>query len=173
MNTVNLKMENDKAWHLALKSHLLKYKIDVAETLTSLALKHSQTQQGERPWDCCVVQSLTHVWLFATPWTAACHTSLSFTNSWSVLKLMSIELVMPSNHLCCPLPLLPSIFPGIRVFSNKSALHIWWPKYWRSASASIPPTIQWIFRIDFLYDWLNFKFGLKLGIHASKCQKNY
>ena len=69
---------------------------------------------------------------FATPWTAACQASLSITNSWSLPKLMSIESVMPSNHLilCHPLLLLPSIFPNIRVFSNESALHIRWPKYW-------------------------------------------
>ena len=78
------------------------------------------------------VQSLSHVRLFATPWTAACQVSLSITNSWSLLKLMSIESVMPSNHLifCRPLLLLPSIFPSIRVFSNESILHIRWPKYW-------------------------------------------
>ena len=80
-----------------------------------------------------VVQSLSHVWLFVTPWTAARQASLSFTNSRSQPKLMSIELVMPSNHLfpCRPLLLLPSIFPSIRVFSNESALRIRWPKYWR------------------------------------------
>ena len=78
------------------------------------------------------VQSLSRVQLFATPWTAARQASLSITNSRSLLKLMSIELVMPSNHLilCCPLLLLPSIFPRIRVFSNQSVLHIRWPKYW-------------------------------------------
>ena len=78
------------------------------------------------------VQSLSCVRLFATPWTAAHQGSLSITNSWSLLKLMSIELVMPSNHLslCRPLPLLPSIFPSIRIFSNESVLHIKWPKYW-------------------------------------------
>ena len=78
------------------------------------------------------VQSLSCVWLFATPWTAALQASLSITNSWSLLKLMSIESVMASNHLilCHPLILLPSIFPSIRVFSNKSTLHIRWPKYW-------------------------------------------
>ena len=72
------------------------------------------------------VQLLSHVWLFVTPWTAAHQASLSFTNSQSLLKLMSIESVMPSNHLilCCPLLLLPSIFPRFRVFSNESALHI-------------------------------------------------
>ena len=87
------------------------------------------------------VQGLSHVWLFATPWTAACQASLSITNSRSLNKPMSIELVMPSNHLilCRPLLLLPSIFPSIRVFSNESALHIRWPKYW-SFSFNISPS---------------------------------
>ena len=78
------------------------------------------------------VQSLSCVQLFATPWTAACQASLSITNSQSLLKLMSIELVMPSNHLilCHPLLLLPSLLPSIRIFSNESALRIRWPKYW-------------------------------------------
>ena len=78
------------------------------------------------------VQLLSHVWLLVTPWTAACQTSLPITNSWSLSTPMSIESVMPSNHLilCRPLLLLPSIFPSIRVFSKKSALHIRWPKYW-------------------------------------------
>ena len=78
------------------------------------------------------VHSLSRVQLFATPWTATCQASLSITNSWSLPKLMSIESVMPSNHLilCHPLLLLPSIFPSIRVFSNESALRIRWPKYW-------------------------------------------
>ena len=78
------------------------------------------------------VQSLSHVWLFATPWTAARQASLSITNSRSLLKLMSIESVMPSNHLilCHPLLLLPSILPSIRVFSSESVLRIRWPKYW-------------------------------------------
>ena len=78
------------------------------------------------------VQSLSCVQLFATPWMAACQASLSITNSWSPSKPMSIESVMPSNHLilCRPLLLLPSIFPSIRVFSKESALHIRWPKYW-------------------------------------------
>ena len=81
------------------------------------------------------------VQLFATPWTAACQASLSITNSQSLLKLMSIESVMPSNHLtsCCLLFLLPSIFPSIRIFSNESVLHIRWPKYW-SISFSISPS---------------------------------
>ena len=77
------------------------------------------------------VQSLSRVQLFVTPWTAACQASLSFTSSWNLLKLMSIELVMPSNQLilCHSLLLLLSIFPSIRVFSNESALHVRWPKY--------------------------------------------
>ena len=78
------------------------------------------------------VQLLGHVWLFATPWTGARQASLSITNSWTLLKLISIESVMPFNHLilCCPLLLLPSIFPSIRVFSNESAVCIRWPNYW-------------------------------------------
>ena len=86
------------------------------------------------------VQSLSCVWLFATPWTAARQASLAITNSRSLLKLMSLESVMPSNHLilCCPL-LLPSIFPSIRVFSSESALHIRWPEYW-SFSFTISPS---------------------------------
>ena len=77
-------------------------------------------------------QLLSHVRLFATPWPEACQGSLSITNSWSLLKLMSIESVMSSNHLilCYPLLLPPSIFPSIRVFSNESTLHMRWPKYW-------------------------------------------
>ena len=87
------------------------------------------------------VQSLSHVQLFVTPWTAACQASLSITNSRSLLKFMSIESVMPSNHLilCYPLLLLPSIFPNIRVFSNELALSITWPKYW-SFSFNISPS---------------------------------
>ena len=90
------------------------------------------------------VQSLSHVWLFATPWTAACQASLSITNSRSLLKFMSIESVMPSNHLilCRPLLLLPSIFPSIGVFSNESVLRIRWPKYW-SFIFSISPSNEY------------------------------
>ena len=89
----------------------------------------------------------------ATPWTAAHQASLSITNSWNLLKLMSIESVMPSNHLilCRPLLLLPSIFPSIRVFSNESVLHIRWPKYW-SFSYNISPSNEYsgliLFRMD-------------------------
>ena len=89
------------------------------------------------------VQLLSHVRLFVTPWTAARQASLSFTNSQSLLKLVSIESVIPSNHLilCCPLLLLPSIFPSIRICSSESALRIRWPKYW-SFSFSISPSMN-------------------------------
>ena len=102
------------------------------------------------------VQSLSCVQLFATPWTAACQASLSITNSWGLLKLMPIESVMPSNQLilCRPLPLLPSIFPSIRVFSNDSVLHIRWPKYW-SCSFSISPSNEYSGLISFRMDWLD------------------
>ena len=102
------------------------------------------------------VQSLSHVLLFATPGTAACQASLSITNSQSLPKLTSIESVMPSNHLifCIPLLLLPSIFPSIRVFSNESALHIRWPKYW-SFSFSISPSNIYPGLISFRMDWLD------------------
>ena len=96
------------------------------------------------------VQSLSCVQLFVTPWTAACQASLSITNSRSLLKLMSIESVMPSNHLilCHPLFLLPSIFPSIRVSSNELALHIRWPKYW-SFGFSISPCNEYSGLISF------------------------
>ena len=102
------------------------------------------------------VQSLSHVRLFAIPWTTARQASLSITNPWRLLKLMSIELVMPSNHLilCCPLLLPPSIFPSIRGFSNESVLLIRWPKYW-SFSFSISPSNEYSGLISFRIDWLD------------------
>ena len=102
------------------------------------------------------VQSLSHVWLFATPWTAARQASLSITNSRSPPKSMSIESVMPSNHfiLCRPLLLLPSIFHSIRVFSNESALCRRWPKYW-SFSFNISPSNEHSGLISFKMDWLD------------------
>ena len=110
------------------------------------------------------LQSLSRVWLFETPWTTACQTSLSVTNYQSLLKLMSIELVMPSNHLilCCLL-LLPSIFPSIRVFSNESPLHITWPKYW-SFSFNISPSSE----------YSGFPWGLTglISLQSSKCSIN-
>ena len=101
-------------------------------------------------------QLLSCVWLFATPWTAAHQASLSITNSRSLFKFMSIESVMLSNHLilCCPLLLLPSIFPSIGVFSSESALHIRWPKYW-SFSFNISPSNEYSGLISFRIDWLD------------------
>ena len=102
------------------------------------------------------VQSISHVQLFETSWTAAHQASLSITNSWSLLKPVSIELVMPSNYLilCRPLLLPPSIFPSIRVFSNDSNLCIRWPKYW-SFSFSISPSNEYSGLISFRMDWLD------------------
>ena len=103
-----------------------------------------------------VVQSLSCVWLFATPWTAAHQASLSFTISWSELKLMSIESVMPPNYLilCHPLLLLPSLFPIIRVFSNELALPNRWPKY-SSISFSVSPSNEYSGLISFRIDWFD------------------
>ena len=120
------------------------------------------------------VQSLSRVRLFVIPWTAAHQASLSLTHSQSLLKLMSIESVMPSNHLilCCPLLLPPSIFPSIRVFSNESVLHIRWPKYW-SFSFNISPSNEHPGLISFRMDWLDL-FGIQgtlkslLQHHSSK-----
>ena len=100
------------------------------------------------------VQSLSRVQLFLTPWTAACQASLSITNSWSSLRLTSIESVMPSNHLILCHPLLVSIFPSIRVFSNESVLCIKWPKY-QSFSFSISPFNECSGLISFRMDWLD------------------
>ena len=102
------------------------------------------------------VQLLNHVWLFVTPWTAACRVSLSFIIYWSLPKLMSIELVTLSNHLilCCSPLLLPSVFPRIRVFSNVLALHIKWPKYW-NFSFSINPSSEYSGLISFRIDWFD------------------
>ena len=104
----------------------------------------------------CSVQSLSCVQLFVTPWAAACQASLSITNSQSLLKLMSIESVMPSNclNLCHPLLLLSSLFPSIRVFSNESILQIRWPKYW-SFSFSINPSNEYSQLISFRIGWFD------------------
>ena len=118
------------------------------------------------------VQSLSHVQLFATPWTTARQASLFITNSQGLLKLMSIESVMPSNHLilCSPLLLLPSIFPSIRVFSKESVLHIRWPKYW---SFSISASNEYSGLISFRMDWFDLPavqetFKSLLQHHSSK-----
>ena len=103
-----------------------------------------------------VVQSLSRVRLFSTPWTAARQTPLSFIISWSLLKLMSIGSVVTSNHciLCHSLLLLPSVFPKIRVFSNESAVHVRWPKY-GSFSFSISPSSEYLELISFRIDWFD------------------
>ena len=118
---------------------------------TVLPLKRKQTHTVSQS-----VQLLSRVWLFATPWTAARQVSLSITNSWSFLKLMSIESVMPSNELIFGPPLLlqPSIFPSIRVFSNESVLRIRWLKYW-SFSFNISPSNEYSGLISFRMDWLD------------------
>ena len=121
-----------------------------------------------------LVQSFSRVWLSVTPWTAALQASLSITNFWSLLRLMSIELVMPSNHLilCHPLLLLPSVFPNIRVFSNESVLCMRWPKYW-SFSFNISPSNEYSGLISFRMDWLELlavqgTFKSLLQNHSSK-----
>ena len=124
----------------------------VAVFSTYLSLIHPQTLPK------CVsqsIQSLSHVQL-VTPWTAACQVSRSITNSQSLLRLKSMESVMPSNHfiLCSPLLLLPSIFPSIKLFSSESPLHIRWPKYW-SFSFSISPSNEHLGLISFGIDWLD------------------
>ena len=120
------------------------------------------------------VQSLSHVRLFVTPWTAAHQASLSITNSWSLLKHMSMELVMPSNNfiLCHPLLLPPSLFPSIRGFSNESVLRIGWPKYW-SFTFSISPAKEYSGLISFRIDRLDLlavqgSFKSFLRHHSSK-----
>ena len=125
-------------------SHSLMYKTWIIPTWKNYCL-----------WHISSVQSLSRVWLLATPWIAACQASLSITNSQSSLKLVSIESVMPSSHLilCCPLLLLPQIPPSIRVFSNESTLRMRWPKY-RSFSFSIIPSKEHPGLISFRMDWL-------------------
>ena len=118
------------------------------------------------------MQLLSHVRFFGTPWTAACQASLSITISWSLLKLMSIESVMPSNHLilCRPLLLPPSVFPSIKVFSNESVLHIRWSEYW-SFSFSISPSNEYLGLISFRMDWLQSK-GLSRVFSNTTVQKH-
>ena len=131
------------------------------------------TVWGAKSW-CLSFQSLSHVWLFATPWTAGCQASLFITNSQSFLKLMCIESVMSSNHLilCWPLLLPLSILLSIRVFSNESVLHIRWPKY-GNFSFNISPSNEYSGWISFKMDWLEFhavQWTLKslLQHHSSK-----
>ena len=132
-------------------------------------IKHGSYSEGVS------IQLLSHVRLFAAPWTAACQTCLSITNSQILSKLMSIESVMPSGHLilCCPLLFLPSIFPSIRVFSSDSVLHIRWLKYW---SFSIIPSNEYSGLICFRIDWLDLlavqgTLNSLLQHHSSKASK--
>ena len=120
----------------------------LSETLAEHTVSHSISV--------VVVQLLSCVWLFGIPWTAACQASLSFTVSWNLLILMSIEAVMPSNHLilCHPLLLLPPVFPNIMVLLSESVLHIGWPKYW-SFSFSISPSNEYSGLISFRIDWFD------------------
>ena len=128
------------------------------------------------PRSVVAVQLLSRFRLLATPWTAACQAPLPFTVSPSLLKLMSIELVMPLNHLilCCPLLLLPSIFPSIKVFSSELALHIRWPKYW-SFNASIDLSNEYSGLISFTTDWcdlLALQQGVSRVFSSSTVQKH-
>ena len=118
-------------------------------------LYHWATRSAKQH-DISSIQSLSHLQLLMIPWTATHQASLSIINSWSLLKLMSIELVMPSNHLilCHPLLLLPSVFPGIKVFSSESVLLIRWPKYW-SFSFSISASNEYLGLISFRIDWFD------------------
>ena len=126
----------------------------------SFKLQQNPGSKATHYWDMGLqfssVQSLSHVWLFVTLWTAACQASLSFTSSWSLLKLMSIQSVMSSSHLifCRPLLLLPSNFPSISVFPNESALRIKWPKYW-TFSCNINPSNKHPGLISFRMDCLD------------------
>ena len=127
-------------------------------------------------WLAFWVKLLSHVWPFVTPWTVICQASLSITNSWSILKLMSIELVMPSKHLilCHPLLLLPSVFPSIRVFSNESVIYMRSQKYW-SSSFSISPSNEYSelisFRID-KFDLLAVQGTLRVFSNTTTVQKH-
>ena len=128
-------------------------KIYIFLKISSVTGHHSIS---DSPISICSVQPLSCVQIFVTPWTTACQASLSITNSQSLLKLMSIKSVMPSSHLmlCHSLVILPSIFPSIRVFSNKSVLCIRWPKSW-SFNFSISPFNEYSGLISFRIDWFN------------------
>ena len=145
---------------LFLEKNINKTRLGLASySLSLLAGLGTEFVLWAKCWALCqfsLVQSLSRVWLFATPWTAACQASLSITNSQSSLKLMFIESVMPSNHLilCRHFLLLPLSFPSIRIFSNVSVLHIRWPKYW-SFCFSISPSDEYSGLISFRMHWLD------------------
>ena len=135
------------------RSHMGQLRVHMSQQMILLATSKTQCKKRKT---ISSVQSLSHSQLFVTPWTAAHQSSLSITNSWNLLKLMSIESVMPSNHLilCHPLLLLPSVFPSIRVFSNESVLRIRWPEYW-SFSFIISPSNEYSGLISFRIDWFD------------------
>ena len=159
MKTWGMQQPGMEAWG-GRSNHWRKVHPSGCSELTDKSTEHHSNTHTYRHFICrmsvMVVHSLSHVWLFATPQTAACQASLSITNSGSLLKSMSIELVMPSNHLilCCPLLLLPSVFANIRVFFFESALPIRWLKYW-SFSFSINPSNEYSGLISFRMDWLD------------------
>ena len=140
--------------------HILPFKLFLSVRFSDIKYIHIAVQppppSTSRTSQFSSVQSVSHVRLFATPWTAACQAFLSITNSQSCLKLMFIKSVMPSNHLilCHPLLLPPLIFPSIRVFSNESADHIRWPKYW-SFSFSISPSNEYSGLTSFRIYWFD------------------
>ena len=150
-NSVNTSETLQRAWPLEI---IMKASLDIITLFIFFFFFKCREKWQDLQFSS--VQLLSRVWLFVTPWIAACQTSLSITNSQSSLKLMFIELVMPSSHLilCHPLLLLPPIPPSIRVFSNESALHIRWPKYW-SFSFSINPFNEHPGLISFRMDWLD------------------
>ena len=147
-----------------------KYSCNINTQNSEKFIHHTSPLNLTEHWNClrttfpsyllpCPVSSaqlLGHIQLFVTPWTEACQASLSISNSWSLLKLLAIESLMPSQHLIlwCPFVLTPSIFPSIRVFSNKSVLHIRWPKYW-SFSFNISPSNELSGLVSFRMDWLD------------------
>ena len=126
------------------------------DSISHFEIGHRWSDQPHLDGSVFVVQSLSHVQLFVTPWTAALQASLSLTVSWSLPKFMSIELMMLSNHpiLYCPLLLLPSVFPSIKVFANESALCIWWSKYW-NFRFSISPSNEYLWLTSFRIDWFD------------------
>ena len=156
MNEVRLSMFTDSAINFMIVSHPLEMPMwDHVQAIVPSGGDYFILQPQVSMTD-YQLSSVARVWFFATPWTAARQASLSITSSQSLLKLMSIESVMPSNHviLCHPPFLLPLVFPSIRVFSSESVLHVRWPKYW-SFSFSISPSSEYSGLISFRINWFD------------------